>query len=104
MVSNIPGKDGEEISENMNFIDVKFTCKGKITNSGMCFVSTEKSTKYGVYGDNLRLGNIHGCKSNFLYGSRKPKSGFQVSLVLRVIEISPRCSGIHLFTSRVLIS
>ena len=77
MVSNIPGKDGEEISENINFIDMKFTCKGKITNSGMCFVSTEKSTKYGVYGDNLRLGNIHGCKSNFSMEAGSPKVDFK---------------------------
>ena len=77
MVSNIPGKDGEEISENMNFIDMKFTCKGKITNSGMCFVSTEKSTKYGVYGDNLRLGNKHGCKSNFSMEVGSPKADFK---------------------------
>ena len=63
----------------------------------MCFVSTEKSTKYGVYDDNLRLGNKPGYKSNYSENT-KPKSGFQVSLDVRVIEISPKCSGtVYLF-------
>jgi len=77
LVSYIPGKDEDEVSEYMNFVYMKFTCKGKIANSGMCFVSTEKSTKYGVYGDNLRLRNKHGCKSNFSMETGSPKADFK---------------------------
>ena len=65
------------VNINMNFIYMKFTCKGKITNSGMCFVSTEKSTKYGVYDDNLRLGNKPGYKSNYSVETRNPKADFK---------------------------
>ena len=43
----------------------------------MCFLSTEKSTKYGVYGDILRLGNKHGCKSNFSMETGSPKADFK---------------------------
>ena len=65
------------VNINVNFIYMKFTCKGKITNSGLCFVSTEKSTKYGVYDDNLRLGNKHGYKSNYSVEIRNPKTDFK---------------------------